>query len=382
MEQTQLAILGGTPAVSAAAPSWPGVNDRVTESIARLLAEGTWGNYDGQACQELSQRIASLTAHRHAMLVASGTIAVELALRGLRIEAGDEVILAGYDFPGNFRAIEAVGAMPVLVDLASDSWTIDATQIVSAASSKTRAIIVSHLHGTLADTQAIRAICDQHGWLLLEDACQAPGAKIDGAPVGSFGDVSVLSFGGSKLLSAGRGGAICTSSDEILQRLRVYCDRGNHAFPLSQLQSAAVLPQLDDLAELTARRHVAANHLRSLVASQSLLVAPRDRATDLPAYYKLAWWLSDSIEATDRAAIFAAVRAEGIAIDEGFRGFAKRTSRRCRVAGSLEQSARAADRTVLMHHPALLEASEKLDQIAHGIQKVLDAVERGDWPRR
>src|SRR5205085_10640127 len=115
-----------------------------------------------------------------------------------------------YDFAGNFRAVDAVGARPVLVDIDSSTWCLDAQQVASAASDRVRAVIVSHLHGGLADMPAICEVAKAHGWSVVEDACQATAAQVHGRISGTWGDVGVLSFGGSKLLTAGRGGAVLT----------------------------------------------------------------------------------------------------------------------------------------------------------------------------
>ncbi len=377
-----LAILGGQPAVTHAAAKWPGTSASVQRSILQLLEQGEWGSYTGAVSDELAAKMAALSSHSQAILVSSGTIAVELALRGLLLNPGEEVILAGYDFPGNFRAIEAVGAVPVLVDTIRSGWTLDPQLVASAGSEKTRAVIASHLHGTLADMRTIRSVCDANQWHLVEDCCQVPGATMAGQPVGKFGHVSVWSFGGSKLLSAGRGGAIASSNEEILARIRTFSYRGNEAFPLSQLQAAAVLPQLDELPALTQKRHASATYLLSLLADEPALLAPHVSDLDVPAYYKLAWHLADEWPAEMRPAIIRALQAEGIAIDEGFRGFAKRSSRRCRVATSLASAARSADRTLVLHHPALLQSHNFLEQIALGIKKVFCAMRRGDWPPR
>src|SRR5204862_924383 len=135
----------------------------------------------------------------------------------------------------------------VLVDVQPGTACLDGEQLADACHERTRAVIVSHLHGELAPMADIRAFADCSGLLLIEDACQAPGAMIEGRPAGTWGDVGVLSFGGSKLLSAGRGGALLTRSAEFIQRAKVYCEQGNHAFPLSELQAAVLIPQLAKL---------------------------------------------------------------------------------------------------------------------------------------
>src|SRR5438874_9151340 len=147
----ELAIDGGSPVMPEGPPSWPPPNEAVQAALEAAYADGSWGRYHGPHHLQLRELLAELCDSQHVWLCSSGTIAVELALRGLKVGQDDEVILAGYDFPGNFRAIEAIGARPVLVDLAERTWTIDVNQIDEAISPQTKAVIVSHLHGSLAD---------------------------------------------------------------------------------------------------------------------------------------------------------------------------------------------------------------------------------------
>ncbi len=169
----------------------------------RLATSGAWACYAGEYSEKLLQQLSLRFNRDKVQLCCSGTIGVELALRGCKIGPGDEVIMAAYDFPGNFRAIEATGATVVLVDIGEKSWTIESVaELEQAIRPETKGVIVSHLHGTLAPMRAISEWAATQKIALIEDACQAPGAFVDGKPVGSWGDVSVLSFGGSKLLSA------------------------------------------------------------------------------------------------------------------------------------------------------------------------------------
>src|SRR5262245_62113859 len=135
---------------------WPRPSEAICAALAAAYADGSWGRYHGPHSDRLIELLCELCGIRHAWLCSSGTIAVEVALRGLKIIPGDEVILAAYDFPGNFRAIEAIGARPVLVDLAPDSWTIDVDQVAAAISPDTKAVIASHLHASLADMPRLR----------------------------------------------------------------------------------------------------------------------------------------------------------------------------------------------------------------------------------
>ena len=230
--------------------------------LMSTCADALWGKYVGPFTAALCTALRELHDIEYVLPCCSGTFAVELALRAVGVRADDEVILAGYDFPGNFRAIEAVGAMPVLADIDPHTWCLDVHQIgrqetgsgQPLVGTRTRALIVSHLHGGLAEMQQLGDIARSHGVAIVEDACQAHGARWHGRVAGAWGDVGVLSFGGSKLLSAGRGGAILTNDPHVYQRAKIYVQRGNDAFPLSELQAAVLLPQISKLQQRNAWR--------------------------------------------------------------------------------------------------------------------------------
>ncbi|MFP6618120.1 MAG: aminotransferase class V-fold PLP-dependent enzyme [Pirellulaceae bacterium] len=360
-------------------PSWPAPDPLIEAVLATVYADGSWGRYDGDHSQRLVEVLASLHAVEHVSLCASGTIAVELALRGLQVGVDDEVMLAGYDFPGNFRAIEYVGARPVLVDIDPDRWCLDVERLEEALSPQSRAILVSHLHGGLAPMEQVMEFARRHDLVVVEDACQSPGAIVDGKSAGSHGDAGVLSFGGSKLLTAGRGGAVLTSNVEVQQRIKVYCQRGNHAFPLSELQAAVLYPQVEKLAERNALRCQRVKRLLERWQHPDVLrpiqshVAPA--GSWMSSFYKLGWsYDPEALGNVSRTRFLAAIRAEGVALDEGFRGFVKRSARRCRVAGELTASASAAERTVILHHPVLLESEATLDRVAIAMNKVVSGL--------
>ncbi len=371
--ENTLALHGGPPVIPAGPPTWPVADKDVQRTLAASWADGSWGRYEGPHVTRLAEALAERHHVAHAWCCCSGNVAVELALRGLRIGSGDEVILAGYDFPGNFRSIEAVGARPVLVDVTSGGWRLDFCQLESAISPNMRAVIVSHLHGDLASMPEIRDWAQSHGVAVIEDACQAPGATVGGRPVGAWGDVGILSFGGSKLLTAGRGGALMTDRADVLQRIKVYCERGSNAYPLSELQAAVLAPQLEKLTERNRRRYANVVRLQGLCQPLDCLrPVALDSARGAAAFYKLAWaYDSSRCGQCPRDQFVAAVRAEGVALDEGFRGFLRRGDRRCRKAGELPHSRVAAEQTVVLHHPALLGAPETMDTIARAIGKVV-----------
>ena len=309
------------------------------------------------------------------MVLRSGTIAVELALRGVGVGDGDEVILAAYDFPGNFRAVEAVGAFPVLVDIDPGTWCLDPRQLAEAWSPRVKALVVSHLHGGLAAMGALRQWADERGVAIVEDACQAPGAMVDGRMAGSWGDAGVLSFGGSKLLTAGRGGAVLTGRADVYQRLKVHSERGNQAFPLSELQAAVLLPQLEKLAARNEVRRRRVARLLDLTAELGELIPVQLRPDGgLPSFYKLAWrYEPQPHRAVDRQRLLAALWAAGVPMDAGFRGFGLRGPRRCRQSGPLTAARQAASSTVLLHHPILLADEGVVERLAEVMREVLAA---------
>ena len=341
----RLAINGGPKAVTNSIAPWPVASPAVRSALQQIVDSNEWGLYDGTTTERLQQRLQSEFGCAHSLLTCSGTMAVELGLRGVGVKPGSEVVLAAYDFPGNFRAIEAIGAMPVLVDVVKDGWVID---VESACS-------------LLPDSIPV-----------VEDCCQVPGARFVDRPCGSFGDVSVLSFGGSKLLSAGRGGAVLSNDESLIGKARNFGARGNAAFPLSQLQAAVLIPQLDELHDRGVVRQTSVEQFVSAIGNVcgSNLIRPETQRDS--AWYKLPWLLRDGV---DSEVVVSRLRAEGVPVDVGFRGFAKRTARRCRKVGELPNSIRAADATILLHHPALLESVETRAQIVSGFEKVMSSID-------
>jgi perosamine synthetase len=375
-DPARLARHGGPPACPAGPPRWPPADEEIRSALERAWRDGDWGRYHGAYCRRLAEALAERHQSPFATLCCSGTFAVELALRGLGIGPKDEVIVAGYDFPGNFRAIEAVGAMPVLVDIAPWNWNLDPERLMTAIRTETKALVVTHLHGGLVPMRAVRQLADERGLAVVEDACQAQGAVVEGRPAGTWGDVGVWSFGGSKLLTAGRGGAIFTRREDVHQRAKVFCDRGNQAFPLSELQAAVLLPQLDVLDERTGTRTRAAQRLHKRLAGTAGVRPLVNRVEEAhPAYYKMGFqYLPEELAGVAREEFTACIRAEGVALDSGFRGFGRRSASRCRRADDLAEVRRASEGTLVLHHPVLLEPDETLDCVALAIRKVAEAL--------
>lgn len=387
------AILGGVPLRPGGPPEWPPVWPEVLEVGERVLSDGSWGRYHGPHCEALRKRLVELHAIPAAplkgelqasslpevQLCCSGTAAVELALRAARVGPGDEVILAAYDFRANFQNVLTLGATPVLVDLDADSWQLDVSQVAAAISDRTRAIIASHLHGAQVEMSRLMPIAESHGLTVIEDACQATGAIVNGRRAGTHGHVGVLSFGGSKLLTAGRGGAVVARSPEIAQRIRLYAERGNSAYPLSELQAALLLPQVEQLEVRNRQRlenvRLLIELLQDLRGLVPIFQLPDDGSDTMPAFYKVGFqYRRFEFSGLSRDRFAAAVRAEGVALDPGFRSFPQTHSRRrYRASGGLPIAGQSDEGILVLHHPVLLGGESDVRTVARAIHRVASA---------
>jgi perosamine synthetase len=367
------AILGGEPIRPQGPPAWPIADDSILHAMQAAYGDGSWGRYHGGHVERLEQRLADMHQVEHVLTCGSGTFAVELALRALKVGPGDEVVMAAYDYGGNFLCVHAVGAHPVLVDVDADNWNLAPEALADTFGPATRAVIVSHLHGGLVPMREVMALAGRSGIAVIEDAAQAPGARVQGRLAGTWGDVGILSFGGSKLLTAGRGGALLTRRADVAQRARLWLQRGNHLCPLSELQAAVLLPQLDRLAERNNHRLHAVRLLEEQLRGVPGLRPFRNRALEdsAPVYYKLGFQFDAAHFGLERERFVAALRAEGIAGDEGFRALhVGRSPNRWRSAGPLPQAARAHEGAIVLHHPILLGSEDELLQAVRAVEKI------------
>jgi dTDP-4-amino-4,6-dideoxygalactose transaminase len=368
------ALLGGQPVRPQGPPDWPVPDENVLQALQSAYRDGSWGKYQGAYIERLEKQLAQYHRVEFVATCCSGTFAVELALRALKIGPGDEVILAAYDYGGNFLSVHAVGAMPVLVDVDPANWNLEPERLRSAIGPKTRAVIVSHLHGGIVPMREVMDIAASGGLSVIEDAAQSPGAVVQGRKAGTWGDVGILSFGGSKLLTAGRGGAFLTRHADVFQRARLWLHRGNHVCPLSELQAAVLLPQLDKLDDRNRQR---AANVRLLLEGLSAARVPlrpfANRCADSePGYYKVGFQYDPvDFKGLSRERFLAAIRAEGVALDEGFHGLhVGRSPSRFRRGGELIEANKAHDGAVILHHPALLGTPGDIEEITCAARRI------------
>lgn len=207
---------------------WPVHSEVEIEAVSEVLRTGRVNAlHHGEHCHALERGFAALCGMPHGLALANGTLALELALRALRIGPGDEVIVPARSFFATASCVVAVGATPVFADVEIASGNIDPVSAESLVTERTRAIICVHLGGYPCDMDALQAVCGRHGLLLIEDCAQAHGATYNGRAVGGFGDAAAFSFCTDKIISTGgEGGLLLLRDEEAYERAWSYKDHG------------------------------------------------------------------------------------------------------------------------------------------------------------
>ena len=244
------------------------------EAVLSVLRSGQY--IGGATISGFEDTFAQACGVAHAIGCNSGTDALILALRGLGIGPGDEVITSSFSFFATAEAISAVGATPVFVDVEEGSYLIDAERIEAAITPATRALMPVHLFGRPVDMERINALATAHDLLVIEDCAQASGASWAGRPVGSWGDAGCFSFFPTKNLGgAGDGGAVTCRDPELAQRIRELAVHGmprrylhtslGYNSRLDAMQAAVLSVKLPHLAGWVERRKsIAARYLEAL----------------------------------------------------------------------------------------------------------------------
>jgi dTDP-4-amino-4,6-dideoxygalactose transaminase len=206
---------------------WPHFETDEIEAVASVLRSGKVNYWTGQEGRLFETEFAKYVGVKHAVCVANGTVALELALYALGIGPGDEVITTPRTFIASASCVVMRGARPVCVDVDRDSQNITAATIRQAITPRTKAIIAVHLAGWPCDMDSILKLAEEHGLKVIEDCAQAHGATYKGAQVGSLAHISAFSFCQDKILTTGGEGGMVTTNDEHLwDRAWSYKDHG------------------------------------------------------------------------------------------------------------------------------------------------------------
>ncbi|MEM8599446.1 MAG: DegT/DnrJ/EryC1/StrS family aminotransferase [Bacteroidota bacterium] len=297
----------------------------------------------GPYTERFEAAMASLAGTRHGVAVSSGTAALHLIVRGLGLQPGDEVITTPYSFVASSNVLLYEQVTPRFVDIERRGYGIDVAQIEAAITERTRGVLAVDVFGQPADWPALTALAERHGLVLIDDACEAPGATVGGRRIGSWGDAAGFGFYPNKQLTTGEGGCLTTDDDALAAFARSARNQGRahdarmeHVrlgfnYRLDELSAAVGLAQVERAPELlAARARVAALYADALADQPRLrtpttvrgarswfvyvveLAADELAAEDLNDGDLNAGDLSDAAAATARDALMARLRADGI----------------------------------------------------------------------
>lgn len=331
----ELALHGGAPVRGHLLPyGRQSIDDADVEAVIAAL-RSDWLT-TGPKVPEFEAAFTAYTQAKEAVAVSNGTAALHAAMAALEIGPGDEVIVPAMTFAASANAVVYQGGVPVFADVSPETLLIDPDSVEALISPRTKAILAVDYAGQPCDYQALRALADKHGLRLAADACHSLGGALQGRPVGTLADVSAFSFHPVKPMTTGEGGMVVTDDPSLARRLRTFRNHGitsdHHAreqagswfyemvelgfnYRLTDLQCALGMSQLKKLPEWLQRRQaIAALYDRAFGAIEGIQPL-RSVPGVTHAYHLYVIRLDLERLKTDRATVFAALRAEGIGVN-------------------------------------------------------------------
>jgi 8-amino-3,8-dideoxy-alpha-D-manno-octulosonate transaminase len=272
------------------------------------------------------EELAEFLRARHCHLCSSGTAALSIALASCGVGAGDEVIIPPFTFVATAEAVLNAGAVPVFAEI-DETLGLNPAAVESVITPRTRAVLPVHMCGSMARIDEIKALCENKGLILIEDACQALGATLNGRALGTFGRMGCLSFDPVKTITCGEGGAVITNDDELYKVANAYADHGHdHTsndrgleghlilgsnYRISELNAAVGLAQLRKLNFILEKQRSHKRAIKDAISSISEIAFRRipDEIGDSATF--LSFFLPDEARAREVA------RALGVAGVDG-----------------------------------------------------------------
>lgn len=295
-------------------PQYTAHKEEIDQAIRQVLDSGWY--ILGEQVKKFEEEFAAFNGTGHCIGVANGTEAISLALWGVGIRPGDEVITVSHSAVATTAAIEIIGARPVFADIDPVTRCMDPKSCESLIWKRTKAIVPVHIYGQPADMKSICEIAKRHNLKVIEDCAQAHGAQIDGKKVGTFGDAAAFSFYPTKNLGAiGDGGAIITNSPEIAAEIRAAREYGwreryisssiGYNSRLDEIQAAILRVKLRYLEQDNARRREIAEKYHA-AADGKMVIAPAKIDGTLHAMHLYV------VECEDRDSLRESLKSEGI----------------------------------------------------------------------
>jgi len=398
----ELACLGGEPLKKTPFPVWPVYDDAERQALLEVLESRVWWRTPGTRTLQFEKDFAAYQDAQYGVAVTNGTAALEVSLAALEIGLGDEVIVPDFTFVATASAVLFTGALPVLVDVAPDTYCIDPDLVESAITPATKAIIAVHMGGHPADLDRLVEIARKYGVFLVEDSSHAHGTEWRGWKIGAIGDIGTFSFQASKLMTAGEGGMIITNSPDLERKVRSVHDCGRMPgewfyshfiygsnYRLSEWQGAVLSQQLKRLPEQAKIRSRNAAYLdRELAKIPGITPQAQDERATVNGHYAYIFHYDRSAFAgvpTER--FIQAFNAEGFPTQASYPplhdlAVFKSGEYRRRLAPQAAQaehyflkdgfpnSLRGAWETVWLSQPVLLGSEAEMAQVVEAIQKI------------
>jgi dTDP-4-amino-4,6-dideoxygalactose transaminase len=325
---SELAIAGGMPVRTTPYPAWPHGDEREIEAVTDVVRSGDWGGFPepGRYAARFEEAFAAYQGATHGILMANGTITMEVALKALGIGWGDEVIIPALTFAATAYAPIAAGALPVIVDVAQDTWCIDPDLVEAAITERTRAIIPVHLGHQMADMDRIVEIATKHGLAIVEDCAHAHGQQWQGRGAGCIGNFGSFSHQSSKILTAGEGGSLLTNDDDLARRAHSIIDCGRAKDPaekeytfganyrLGELHAALLVVAMERFPAQLAERAENGRRFEELAAQvPGVRVMPADPRISRWSFYNYILAIDpDAFAGRTNQIVCLAMEAEGI----------------------------------------------------------------------
>ena len=342
--RTPLAINGGRPICERPFAPWPHFTRDEIDSVIGVLESGRVNYWTGEQGHLFEKEYAESIGTKYAIAVTNGSVALELALYAIGIDAGDEVVVTPRSFVASAGCVAMRGAIPVFADVDADSQNLSADTIARVLSPRTKAIVVVHLAGWACDMDSIAALARDRSLTIIEDCAQAHGGTYKGRGVGSMGTINAFSFCQDKILTTGgEGGLVSTDDEQLWNRAWSFKDHGKSYdavykrthppgfrflhesfgtnWRLTEMQSALGRVLLQKLPERVARRRKSAAILTSAfskISSLRVTIPPEEIGH---AYYKYYVFVRPEKLENDwsRDRIMEAINAEGVPCFAGYR---------------------------------------------------------------